>query len=288
MFVDAKREVEVAVVSTDNIYIDCTSEIATKPLPFKYGTKFRSSKLENQPPPFKITTKPPPGSMVLTKSVNTSSFCHSVCHYKGVTYVGTQNGTIVAIDSQYNSKALVVLGSGDWPYGLIIHENKMYVLVSNKCGGGTISVYNLSGQFILQWDRKDICHYIRPAIVSNQIVVPDTDSKQLTVYSLSGKVIKHIPYPQFKSGVWGRSSICTADNNSIIVSTMDSSQVSKINIATGEAVWTCKDIVEPQAVAIYGNDYVCVGGEGKISFLNINTGLILCLNTFFATGVRNR
>ena len=224
--------------------------------------------------------------MVLIKSVNTRSFCHSVCHYKGVTYAGTQNFTIVAIDSQFNSKTLVALSSGGWPYGIVIHENRIYALVSNNLDGGTINVFNLSGQFISQWDRNDICHYVRPAIVSNQIVIPDTDNKQLTVYSLSGQVIKHIPYPQFKGDIHGKSSLCTTGNNSVIVTYEATSQVSKINITTGETVWTCKELVKPQAVAIYGNDYVCVVGEGKISFLNINTGLIFRL--IFLCNRRNR
>ena len=218
--------------------------------------------------------------MVLIKSVNTSSFCHSICHYKGVTYVGTQVCTIVAIDGDFNFKTLVTLSKSHWPYGISIHENKMYALVTNNDKPCTINVYDLSGQLISQWDRKDKCHYVRPAIVSNQIVVPDTDSKQLTVYSLFGKVSKHIPYPQFTGIDNEGSSICTADKNSIIVSTMDSSQISKINITTGETVWTCNYIVEPQAVAIYGKNYVCVGSKEKISFLNINTGLICHLNHF--------
>ena len=188
--------------------------------------------------------------------------------------MGTQDCTIVAIDGDFNSKTLVTLGTDHWPYAIIIRKSKMYVLVS---GGPstpcTINVYDLSGQLISQWNRKDKCHYIRPAIVSNQIVIPDAINKQLTVYSLSGEVIKNIPCPQFKGRIADRFSICKADNNSVIVSNKTASEVSKINITTGDTVWTCNEIAEPQAVAIYEKNYVCVGSEGKISILQINTGL---------------
>ena len=187
--------------------------------------------------------------------------------------MGTQDCTIVAIDGDFNSKTLVTLGTDHWPYAISIRKSKMYVLVS---GGPstpcTINVYDLSGQLISQWDRKDKCHYVRPAIVSNQIVIPDTQHKQLTVYSLSGEVIKQIPYPQFTGSNWDGSTICTAGSNFVIVLTMNPSQVSKVNITTGEKVWTCNDVVKPQTAAIFGSNYVCVGSKGKISFLNINTG----------------
>ena len=68
------------------------------------------------------------------------------------------------------------------------------------------------------------------------------------------------------------ASSCAADNNSIIVTDCNTSQVFKVNMGTEETVWTCNDVDEPQAVAIYGKDYVCVGSKGMISFLNINTG----------------
>ena len=77
---------------------------------------------------------------------------------------------------------------------------------------------------------------------------------------LEGEVIKHITCPQLS----GAASVCSADNNSIIVADYKTSQVFKVNISTEETVWKCNDIDKPEAVAIYGKDYFCVAIPGMI------------------------
>ena len=199
MFVDERRELEVEIVSADNIYIDCISEITTKSFP----------KLE----------------LVLLKSVNTKEFCHSICHYKGVTYMATIEA-LVAIDEDFNSKTLV---SGYYrTYFIMLHENRIYVSYETSGSPLRINVYGLTGQPISEWVGKDNGNFSRPAIVSNQIVVPDTRNQQLTVYSLSGETLRYISNFQLTGDIGRSSSICTADKNCIIVSTMVSSQISKI------------------------------------------------------------
>ena len=200
-----------------------------------------------------------------------SIYIRTVCHYKGVIYLGTDNWTVETIDSDFNIKTLVSLAKGKYTDGISIHEERIYVLVSGR-GLYTINVYDLSGQLITQWNRTDSCWETRPAIVSNQIVVPDCENNQLTVYSLTGEVIKHITCPQLSGNRLISASAGAVENNSIIVTDYNTSKVFKVNISTEETVWTCNDVAKPEAVAIYGKDYVCVGSKGKISFLNINTG----------------
>ena len=236
-FVEDRRDVEVEIVATDNIYVDCTSKL------------FIES----------------PKSVTLIKSVQTSAYVYAVCHYKGVTYLATGQA-VETIDSDFNIKTCASLNR--CPYGITIDKEKIYVLVSGKGGPPTINVHDLSGKRITKWNRTDSCWYIRPAIVSNQIVVPDCANQLLTIYSLAGRVIKHITCPQ----LCGAASVCAVDNNFIIVFDYETSEVFKVNISTEETVWTCNDVAKPEAVAIYGKDYVCVGSKGKISFLNINTG----------------
>ena len=241
--VEKRRDVEVEIVSIDNIYIDCAPELSIKP----------------------------PKSITLLKSVQTYAEVYAVCHYKGVTYIGTWNYTVKTIDSNFNVKNLVSLGKGMYPHGISVYEERIYVLTSDG-GPYSVNVYDLLGQLITKWKEPYSAWDIRLAIVSNQIVVPDYKNKTLTVYSLSGKVIKHITCPQLSGNTYSPTSTCTVDNNSIIVTDYNTSKVFKVNISTEETVWTCTDVAEPEAVAIYGKDYVCVGSKGKISFLNINTG----------------
>ena len=225
----------------DDIYIDCTPELSINS----------------------------PKSITLIKSVQTSAFVRAVCHYKEVTYLGTDNHAVETIDSDFNIQTLASLGGNSVLYNISIHEERIYVQLSGEfwC---TLNVYNLSGELITKWIRTDRCDSTRPAIVSNQIVVPDYEENQLTVYSLTGELIKHISCPQLNSA----ASACAVDKNSIIITNYETSAVFKVNISTEEAVWTCNDVAEPEAVAIYGKYYVCVGSKKKISFLGINTGLL--------------
>ena len=238
--VDKRRDVEVEIVSTDKIYIDCASELSIK-------------------------------SITLKKSVQTSAEVFAVCHYKGVTYLGTCSYAVETIDSDFNIKTLVSLGKGMYAHGISIHEERIYVLTSDG-GPYSVNVYDLLGQLITKWKKPYSAWDIRLAIVSNQIVVPDYKNQKLTVCSLSGKVIKHITCPQLSGNKYSPTSTCAVDNNSIIVTDFNTSKVFKVNIRTEETVWTCNDVAKPEAVAIYRKDYVCVGSKGKISFLNINTG----------------
>ena len=224
----------------DNIYIDCTPELVDQS----------------------------PKSITLLKSVETSASVYAVCHYNGVTYLGTENCAVETIDSDFNIKTLVSLDDDMYPFSISIYKERIYVLVSDIESSYTINVYDLSGQVITQWDRTDSCWDTRIAIVFNQIVVPDYNNQQLTVYSLTGEVIKHISCPELSDA----TSVCAVDNNSIIVTDYNTSKVFKVNISTEETVWTCNDVAKPKAVTIYGKDYVCVGSKGKISFLNINRG----------------
>ena len=238
-FADEKRDIEVEIVSVDDIYIDCTPELSIKS----------------------------PKSITLLKSVQTSAFVRAVCHYEEITYLGTDNHAVETIDCDFNIQTLASLGGNSHLCNISIHGERIYVQLSGECLC-TLNAYDLSGQLITQWNRTDSCWHTRPAIVSNQIVVPDYEDNQLTVYSLTGQVVKHITCLQLSSA----ASACAVDSNSIIVTNYETSEVFKVNINTEKTEWTCDEIAEPEAVAIYEKDFVCVGSEEQISFLNINTG----------------
>ena len=155
-----------------------------------------------------------------------------------------------------------------------MHEKRIFVHVKLLGGSQTsnVHVYDISGRLITKWNKSDHRSSIRPAVVSNQIVVPDYMNNQLTVYSLTGQVSKRFTCPQLSGSIQNEAIACAVDNESVIVIDCDSSQVFKVNINTEETVWTCYEVAEPQAVAIYGKDFVCVGSRETISFLNINTG----------------
>ena len=241
-----RRDVEVEIASAYTIYIDCDHDLRSKPFP---------------------------KSMNLLKSVNVSSVCHSVCYHEGKTYLGTQSQTVDVIDGSYNlNKSFIKLNKAHWAYGITVHDNKIYALVSNKPGVSascTINVYGLSGRLINSWKREDTTHYVRHAIVSDHLVVPDISNKRLTLYSLNGQVLKHIALSKVESGST-RSAICAIDKDSVIMA--NTSQVFRVNITTEEMKWACSEVNSIYACAMYGKDYVCTVSNKKITFLNINTG----------------
>ena len=146
-FAGERRDVEVEIVSIDKIYIDCASELSIKP----------------------------PKSITLLKSVKTTARIYAVCHYKRVTFLGT-GCTVETIDSGFNIKTLVSLGRYMYPFGISIHKERIYVLVVGFERPCAINVYDLSGQLITQWNRTDSFYHARPAILSNQIIVPDNEN----------------------------------------------------------------------------------------------------------------
>ena len=133
----------------------------------------------------------------------------------------------------------------------------------------------MSGKVITEWDHPiyNRCYCDSLVIISEQVVIPDKVNKRITIYSLTGKVIKHIP-----CSVIGKkhTAMCSVDNNSIIISDKDISLVSRVNLSSGQVMWSCKDIVSPLGVTCYGGDYVLVASCSTkiISLLDIKTGKV--------------
>ena len=106
---------------------------------------------------------------------------------------------------------------------------------------------------------------------SRCVVISDGVNKRLSVYSLTGQLIKHIPCDMLSSL---NTTICSADLSSLIVSSYDTSKVQRINITTGQVMWTSSCVTKPLGVTCY-NQYVLVYDESyqtKIQILDISTG----------------
>ncbi|XP_067929551.1 uncharacterized protein [Watersipora subatra] len=214
-------------------------------------------------------TSSPPQSSTLTGFVKTKSFCHSVCHYQGITYVGTQNCTIDAIGQDCEQTTIVTLNDKHWAYGIDIKEDKIYSLITdNECSSCVINVYDLFGQLIKQWRRNDRCHYTRLAVTSEKVLLADHSERKLMVYSVDGQLVKDIVCPDIDLP----SSVCFTDSESAVITTYDASLIFKLCLNSGEQKWRCTKIDHPEAVALYGEKLVCVASEGKLSFLDITNG----------------
>ncbi|XP_067931008.1 uncharacterized protein [Watersipora subatra] len=213
----------------------------------------------------------PLNSCTLVKSHDTGSFCHAVCHYQNKTYVGTQKSTIDVIDSSYKQTTIVRLDGWHWAYGIEVHDDRLYALVTNFDKPCTINVYDLTGKLIKQWYRDDRLDSVRLTVVLDKVVVADFEKWKLTVYSLDGNVEKIIACSMLSRN----TSICKVGSESVVVTSKKKSLVKRISISTGLTEWECQQVAYPEALSLCGEDLVCVFGNKELAFLSSQSGQLV-------------
>ena len=181
-------------------------------------------------------------------------------------FVGLFNRSVVRIDEKLQVSSFPKFPG--YVQALSVYNDRLYILVSGSpC---TVHVYKTCGEFVTKWNHNDNTRYISGlAVVSDQVVVPDRQNKQLVVYTLSGQLVKSISCPLSKHWV----SLCAAGADSVIVSDYNASKVFKVSIATGEVKWT-NSVTNPQGVTCYGQKSVMVvrSNSSDIKILNTDTG----------------
>jgi len=219
-----------------------------------------------------VTTSTLSNSLKLLQSVDVSNYCYSVCRYEGNTYVGLYGGGVDRVDENYNVTQSFVTVS-DYVWGLTAYKDQLYSLVRKGSNNWKVKVYDFSGNQVTSWTHSEISGYSNAlVIVDDQVVVPDRQSKRLTIYSLTGKVIKHLPC-SLLSDSW--VAICAADRHCVVVSDYISSQVFKLDLTTEKVIWTCEDVTKPEGVTCYRSKYILVtnySSKTTIWILDVKTG----------------
>jgi len=222
-----------------------------------------------------VTTLTSPKSLKLIQSVDVSDGCCSVCKYEGNTYVGLYGAGIERIDESFSVSKFFVSVTKN-VNGVAACTNQLYALVfvSDRNPRWAVHVYDLTGKQVTSWSHHDSSDYVNKlAIVGDQIVVPDRHSKRLTIYSLTGEVIKHVPCSLLSSN--SNTAICAADRHCVVVSDWGSSQVFKLDLTTKKVIWTCKDVPGPEGVTCYRSKYILLtnySSKTTIRILYVETG----------------
>jgi len=223
-----------------------------------------------------VTTLALPKSLKLVQSVDVSDECNAVCKYGGSTYVGLDNDEEVnRIDESFSvSKSFVSVEN--FVNGIAAYTNQLYALVCDDDDDNTrykVNVCDVTGKQVTSWSHHDSGYGVNKlVIVDDQVVVPDRHSKRLTIYSLTGEVIKHVPCPLLSNG---NTAICAADRHCVVVSDSGSSQVFKLDLTTEKVIWTCKNVSKPQGVTCYRSKYIFVtncSSKTTIWILDVETG----------------
>ena len=234
------------------------------------------------------SVKPPPSKLTLIKEVGMSNKCTTISTYQGHTYVGLDSGEISRIGPDSNIESFVKLNGTI--YGMAINEGLLYTtsrvfvivytLILLTTSGGSpqvVRVHDLStGKLVRSWNHNETDRYDSSnlaVIGGDKVVIADRSNNRLSVYTLTGQIIRQIPCQQLNC--YNYVSMCAADNDSVIVSDCGSQQVYRISITTGQILWEFSHVQKPSGVTCYNNQYVLVASRGqkvKIQILDINTG----------------
>ena len=95
------------------------------------------------------------------------------------------------------------------------------------------------------------------AVVSDLVVIPDRVQHKLILYSLDGRPVKSLSLEIVKGGL---VSICALDSHTVVVSDNDSQIVSRVNVTTGDILWSHR-VDKPEGVACYECEYVLVASH---------------------------
>jgi len=240
--VGERREVEVEVVTSKGVSIDLEDELTT---------------------PDTLPTQ-----LSLLHTVPVSGCCTSVCSYQGNTYVGLESGRVDIIDeNNQHSRKFVKVGKP--VLSVAVYKDRLYTLVYDN--PHTVTVHDLTGKLITSWTHTDHGYFNKLAVVSDQVVIPDRRNKRLTVYSLTGEVIKRIQC-SLLSPTW--VSMCAVDDLSVVVSDYRTSKMFKVNIPSGEVEWISEDVPNPEGVTYHGGRVFVTNCSNttRVWILDVNTG----------------
>ena len=214
----------------------------------------------------------PPKSMKLINTLLVLSNVHSVAQHNNIIYVGLENSKIILCsDRNLNTPALTEFADvGGFVSSIEVYNNELYVLSANA---KKVVVYSLDKILKRSWSHNGHSgNFNKLRVINDRVVVPGRSEKNLAVYDLQGNPLKQITCPTMSNN-WKALAVCGDD--SVILSDYEANSISRINIDSGEVMWTSKHVQYPQGVVCYKNRYVLVTNcnpDTRIWILDADTG----------------
>ncbi|XP_067941833.1 uncharacterized protein [Watersipora subatra] len=170
-------------------------------------------------------------------------------------FVGMDNNNIARIDSSYNINKSFISCSAP-AESIIVYRNRVYTL-SEHDEDYAISVFNMLGDRLNRWSVSVASGYFSDilAIVSDELVVAEQAHRRLAVFSLSGQLVRYVPCSVLGNGSTFMSAL---DDSSVLISDVNTFQISKFNIYTGAVEWS-ENVSRHCGICFYKSKYVLVG-----------------------------
>ena len=222
----------------------------------------------------------PPTTLQLIREVKLDYECITMAAHGNDVYVGTEDGKILKVSDKEKIEILENVNDSNSCFnGFCVYGENLYCLTGSD-NPFIISKYDIRNTIeqVHSWNFDDPDAGMwgsKIAITQNQLVVADIAHSRLTIFSLTGQLIRYVDCPQFRDYSW--VCICVSPSNSdvIIVSDYDSDRVFAVNLTTRAVLWTNSDIINPQGIVSYGSEHILVtktDSNTQLWILNANTG----------------
>ena len=212
----------------------------------------------------------PPTSMELIKTFKMVANANAVYVHNGQIYAGLHNSKLMRVEAAYGGtptpSEFMSIGSGS-VCSIQVYGNEFYLFGS----ADKVYVYDFDKRLRRSWAHASYSNgYCKLRVLNGKVVVPG--QRSISVYTLEGQLTKQVTIPGM-SNYYKALAVCGDD--SVILSDCDASSVYRVNIDSGEVIWTSKHVQQPAGVVCYKNRYVLVTNnwpDARIWILDINTG----------------
>ena len=215
---------------------------------------------------------PPPDSASLIRAVPLKNIDYGdvqLCHDNELIYFGfPMKQSIYIIDKNGASSEFVTLPDGNKIYRMTNMNDKLFVLTYDDW---RVLVYSLKGEQIASWQINS--YSLCSSIVTAGEKLVAACKPDLIVFDEEGRKHKTLSRVNLEGDIYNYS-IFPVDSNSIIVVNFAYDNVKRIDIRTGELLWSNTDDISGPLSAVYdGHGNILVFDDIRdIYVLDVSTG----------------